>query len=112
VISFYALAAGFLTGKYRNTADAVKSARGANVVKKYVNPRGLKILQALDTVARRRNTRPGVVAVAWLLTRQGVTSPIASATSLDQLADLVAATRLQLDPAEIEALGEASQETS
>ena len=109
VISFYALAAGFLTGKYRNTADAVKSARGANVVKKYVNPRGLKILQALDTVARRRNTRPGVVAVAWLLTRQGVTSPIASATSLDQLADLVAATRLQLDPAEIEALGEASQ---
>ncbi len=111
VISFYALAAGFLTGKYRNTADAVKSARGANVVKKYVNPRGLKILQALDTVARRRNTRPGVVAVAWLLTRQGVTSPIASATSLDQLADLVAATRLQLDPAEIEALGEASQET-
>ena len=112
VISFYALAAGFLTGKYRNTADAVKSARGANVVKKYVNPRGLKILQALDTVARRRNTRPGVVAVAWLLTRQGVTSPIASATSLDQLADLVAATRLQLDPAEIEALGEASRETS
>lgn len=112
VISFYALAAGFLTGKYRNTADAVKSARGANVVKKYVNPRGLKILQALDTVARRRNTRPGVVAVAWLLTRQGVTSPIASATSLDQLADLVAATRLQLEPAEIEALGEASQETS
>ena len=111
VISFYALAAVFLTGKYRNTADAVKSARGANVVKKYVNPRGLKILQALDTVARRRNTRPGVVAVAWLLTRQGVTSPIASATSLDQLADLVAATRLQLDPAEIEALGEASQET-
>ncbi len=112
VISFYALAAGFLTGKYRNTADAVKSARGANVVKKYVNPRGLKILQALDTVARRRNTRPGVVAVAWLLTRQGVTSPIASATSLDQLADLVAATRLQLEPAEIEALGEASRETS
>lgn len=112
VISFYALAAGFLTGKYRDTADAVKSARGANVVKKYVNPRGLKILQALDTVARRRNTRPGVVAVAWLLTRQGVTSPIASATSLDQLADLVAATRLQLDPAEIEALGEASRETS
>jgi aryl-alcohol dehydrogenase-like predicted oxidoreductase len=112
VISFYALAAGFLTGKYRNTADAVKSARGANIVKKYVNPRGLKILQALDTVARRRNTRPGVVAVAWLLTRQGVTSPIASATSLDQLADLVAATRLQLEPAEIEALGEASRETS
>jgi aryl-alcohol dehydrogenase-like predicted oxidoreductase len=84
VINFYALAAGFLTGKYRDPADAGKSARGANTVRKYLNPRGLRILAALDSGGRAQHqTRPGVVAVAWLLTRAGVTSPIASATSLD-----------------------------
>ena len=110
VVSFYALAAGFLTGKYRSVADAGQSPRGANVVKKYVNPRGLKILAALDAVALQRQTRPAVVAIAWLLTRAGVTSPIASATSLAQLADLVAATRLKLGPEEIAALDVASRE--
>ena len=110
VVSFYALAAGFLTGKYRDAADATKSARGANVVKKYVNARGLTILTALDAVAQLHDTRPGVVAIAWLLTRPGITSPIASATSLAQLADLVAATQLQLTPADITALDAASAE--
>jgi len=110
VVSFYALAAGFLTGKYRDAADATKSARGANVVKKYVNARGLNILAALDIVVQQYQTRPGVVAVAWLLTRPGITSPIASATSLAQLADLVAATQLQLTPADITALDAASAE--
>ena len=110
VISFYALAAGFLTGKYREAVDAGKSQRGANVVKKYLNPRGLRILAALDAVASLHQTRPGVVAVAWLLTRPGVTSPIASATSLAQLADLVAATNLRLDPADLAALDAASVE--
>lgn len=112
VINFYALAAGFLTGKYREAADASKSARGANTVRKYLNPRGLRILAALDAVAERHDTRPGVVAVAWLLTRPGVTSPIASATSLDQLADLVAAARLALQPSDIALLDAASLETA
>ena len=110
VVSFYALAAGFLTGKYRDAADANKSTRGANVVKKYVNTRGLNILSALDTVALHHQTRPGVVAIAWLLTRPGITSPIASATSLAQLADLVAATQLHLNPADITTLDAASAE--
>jgi aryl-alcohol dehydrogenase-like predicted oxidoreductase len=110
VVNFYALGAGFLTGKYRDAADAGKSARGANTVRKYLNPRGLRILAALDSVAERHQTRPGVVAVAWLLTRAGVTSPIASATSLDQLADLAAAARLVLQPEDIVALDAASQE--
>ena len=112
VINFYALAAGFLTGKYRDAADAGKSARGANTVRKYLNPRGLRILAALDAVAERHDTRPGVVAVAWLLTRAGVTSPIASATSLEQLADLVAAARLGLQPSDLALLEAASQETA
>lgn len=112
VINFYALGAGFLTGKYRDAADAGKSARGANTVRKYLNPRGLRILAALDSVAGRHQTRPGVVAVAWLLTRAGVTSPIASATSLDQLADLAAAARLVLQPEDIVALDAASQENT
>ena len=90
--------------------DATKSARGANVVKKYVNARGLTILTALDAVAQLHHTRPGVVAIAWLLTRLGITSPIASATSLAQLADLVAATQLRLTPADITALDAASAE--
>ena len=112
VINFYALAAGFLTGKYRDAADAGKSARGANTVRKYLNPRGLRILSALDAVAQRHDTRPGVVAVAWLLSRPGVTSPIASATSLEQLADLVAAARLGLQPSDLALLDAASQETA
>ena len=112
VINFYALAAGFLTGKYRDAADAGKSARGANTVRKYLNPRGLRILAALDAVAERHDTRPSVVAVAWLLTRPGVTSPIASATSLDQLADLAAAARLGLQPSDLALLDAASQETA
>jgi aryl-alcohol dehydrogenase-like predicted oxidoreductase len=112
VINFYALAAGFLTGKYRDAADAGKSARGANTVRKYLNPRGLRILAALDAVAQRHDTRPGVVAVAWLLTREGVTSPIASATSLEQLADLVAAAHLGLQPSDLALLDAASRESA
>jgi len=103
VINFYALAAGFLTGKYRSAADAGKSARGKGATAKYLNDRGLAILAALDSVAARVSATPGQVAIAWLLTRPGVTAPIASATSLEQLAELVAATRLVLD---VQALAE------
>lgn len=97
VINFYALAAGFLTGKYRTVADAAKSARGANTTAKYLNDRGLRILAALDAVAQRYNATPGQVAVAWQMEQPGITAPIASATSVAQLHELVKATQLQLD---------------
>jgi len=97
VINFYALAAGFLTGKYRTAADAAKSARGANTTAKYLNDRGLRILAALDAVAQRYNATPGQVAVAWQMVQPGITAPIASATSVAHLHELVKATQLQLD---------------
>lgn len=97
VINFYALAAGFLTGKYRTAADAAKSARGANTTAKYLHDRGLRILAALDAVAQRYNATPGQVAVAWQMVQPGITAPIASATSVAQLHELVKATQLQLD---------------
>jgi aryl-alcohol dehydrogenase-like predicted oxidoreductase len=97
VLNFYTLAAGFLTGKYRSEADAVKSARGKGTVDKYLNPRGLRILAALDAVAARTGAQPGQIATAWLMRRPSVTSPIASATSLAQLNELIDASRLVLD---------------
>jgi len=110
VINFYALAAGFLTGKYRSAADASKSARGATTIQKYLNARGLRILDALDAAARKHNATPGQVAIAWQIARPSITAPIASATSLDQLDELTAAARLQLDPETIAALDAASAE--
>jgi aryl-alcohol dehydrogenase-like predicted oxidoreductase len=109
VINFYALAAGFLTGKYRTAADAGKSARGESTTKKYLNPRGLRILAALDIVGRRHGVPIGQVALAWQLARPAITAPIASATSLDQLRGLVAAAELTLDAASIRELDEASE---
>ena len=111
VINFYALAAGFLTGKYRSEADVSKSARGATTVKKYLNRRGLRILAALDEVATRYDTTPGQVAIAWQMARPAITAPIASATSIVQLDELMAATRLQLDADAIGSLDDASAET-
>ena len=108
VISFYALAAGFLTGKYRKAADADKSPRGKGSVEKYLNDRGRAILAALDTVAARTRSKPGQVAIAWLLTRPGVTSPIASVTTLEQLAELEAATRIKVSAEDIALLDKAS----
>jgi aryl-alcohol dehydrogenase-like predicted oxidoreductase len=110
VINFYALAAGFLTGKYRSAADAGKSARGQSTVSKYLNERGLRILAALDRAAAATGSTPGQVAIAWLLARPAITSPIASATSLAQLNDLVKATELKLDAATIAELDRASAE--
>ncbi len=108
VMNFYALAAGFLTGKYRSADDIAKSKRGKSTTDKYLNERGLRILVALDDVAAGLGATPGRVAVAWLLARPGVTSPIASATSLAQLADLVAASRLVLPADAIAQLNAAS----
>ena len=110
VINFYALAAGFLTGKYRTEADAAKSARGASTTKKYLNPRGLRILEALDKVAQQYNAKPGQVAIAWQIARPSVTAPIASATSIAQLDELVTATQLKLDAGTIAMLDRASEE--
>jgi aryl-alcohol dehydrogenase-like predicted oxidoreductase len=108
VVSYYALASGFLSGKYRTAADAGKSARGKGVVAKFLNVRGLKILAALDDVARRFGASPASVALAWQIARPSITAPIASATAVNQLNDLVAATQLKLDQAAIEQLNTAS----
>lgn len=108
VISYYSLAAGFLTGKYRSPEDAGKSARGGGVVSKYLNDRGRAILAALDEVAGRHKATPAQVALAWLIARPGLTAPIASASRVEQMGDLVAAARLTLDAASIERLNAAS----
>ncbi|HET8747341.1 MAG TPA: aldo/keto reductase [Ramlibacter sp.] len=108
VINYYALAAGFLTGKYRSAEDASKSARGPTVVQKYLNARGQRIVRALDEAAERCNATPAQVAIAWVTAQPGITSPIASATSVAQLQDLVKAAELRLDEASLALLNEAS----
>jgi aryl-alcohol dehydrogenase-like predicted oxidoreductase len=108
VIPYFSLASGFLTGKYRSEQDLSKSARGERV-RKYLNERGLRILGALDQVARQHKSTPARVALAWLLARPSITAPIASATSLEQLDDLIDSTRLRLDDSAIEILNQASQ---
>jgi aryl-alcohol dehydrogenase-like predicted oxidoreductase len=107
VINYWALAAGFLTGKYRSEADLGKSPRGAGV-KKYLNERGFRILAALDKVAAQYRSTPASVAVAWLIARPSVTAPIASATSPEQLDSLIKATQLSLDRSAIAELDKAS----
>ena len=107
VITYFSLAKGFLSGKYRGEADAAKSARG-EAVKAYLNPRGFRILDALDAVAARHKAKPAEVALAWVMGRPGVTAPIASATSLEQVESLARATELALTPADMEALNQAS----
>jgi aryl-alcohol dehydrogenase-like predicted oxidoreductase len=96
VITYYSLAAGFLTGKYRSEADFGKSPRGASM-KKYLNARGMKVLAALQTVAERHRATLAQVALAWLMAQPGVTAPIASATTVAQLDELMTAARLRLD---------------
>ena len=110
VIGYYSLASGFLTGKYRNTRDTIGRARGARIAD-YLDARGLRILAALDSVASRHRANPTRVALAWLIARPGICAPIVSATSLDQLHDLVEATRLKLDAEDIDLLDDASGES-
>jgi aryl-alcohol dehydrogenase-like predicted oxidoreductase len=107
VITYFSLAKGFLSGKYRGEGDLGQSPRGGGV-KGYLNPRGFRILAALDDIAATHNARPAEVALAWIIEREGVTAPIASATSLAQLESLIAATSLTLRVSEVEALTEAS----
>jgi aryl-alcohol dehydrogenase-like predicted oxidoreductase len=107
VVVYYSLASGFLSGKYRSQADLANKVRGSRV-EKYLNERGLRILDALDRVAGRHGSTPATVALAWLIARPSVTAPIASATSVDQLKSLAAAVHLMLTGADIRELDEAS----
>lgn len=107
VIPYFSLASGFLTGKYHTQADLEKSARG-KFVQKYMNERGQRIVAALEQVAKNLSSTPARVAIAWLLARPSVTAPIASATSLDQLKELVEAAKLKLDAQVIATLNKAS----
>src|SRR5665213_675349 len=107
VISYFPLAGGFLTGKYRSEKDAEGKPRARNVTK-YLNERGFKILAALDDVAAKYKTTPAQISLAWVQSRPGITAPIASATNLDQLKDLMSSVELVLDRESIEILDQAS----
>ena len=107
VISFFSLASGFLTGKYRSEADLADRAR-ADFVKKYLNERGYRILEALGRVAQQHNVTPAQAALAWLIAQPTITAPIASATNLEQLNQLIQATTLELDPSSMALLNQAS----
>src|SRR3954469_21436794 len=96
VIPYFALAAGFLTGKYRSEADLAQRARG-QFVKKYLNERGYGILAALDEVAGEKNATPAQIALAWLMARPSITAPIVSATSVQQWNEIVKALEVKLD---------------
>jgi aryl-alcohol dehydrogenase-like predicted oxidoreductase len=107
VIPYYSLASGFLTGKYRSKDDAKKSARGSGATK-YLDERGLRVLAALDEIAAEQRASVAQVALAWLLAKPELTAPIASATSLSQLNELLGAVRLELNRAEVARLDAAS----
>jgi len=108
VIGYYSLASGFLSGKYRSEGDLAKSSARGGSVKKYLNKRGFGVLAALDRVAAAHNATPTQVALAWLIARPGVTAPIVSATSVEQLKDVLGAAALALSVGEIGELDLAS----
>jgi aryl-alcohol dehydrogenase-like predicted oxidoreductase len=107
VFPYWSLAAGFLTGKYRAEADLSKSQRGEGA-RKYLNPKGLEVLKALDQISEKYDSKPATVALAWLLANPLITAPIVSATSESQLETLFAAPKLQLSSEDIELLNTAS----
>ena len=108
VINYYALASGFLSGKYRTEADLTKSSARSGSVQKYLNAQGLKVLATLDEIAAAHKATTAQIALAWLMARPGITAPIASATSVDQLQELIGAVNLTLSSNEIAALDSAS----
>ena len=112
VIPYYALARGFLSGKYRSAQDQTKSKARGEGMAKYLNARGLRILDALDDVAGRHGATPAQIALAWMLARPSITAPIVSATSLPQLADNLKAAEIKLNGEDTDALNEASAEVS
>jgi len=105
-IVYYSLAAGFLTGKYRSKADFSKSQRGGGM-EKYLDGKGEAILAALDRVAAANDATPAEVSLAWLVAQKGVTAPIASATSVEQVQSLAKGVRLKLSDADLQALTDA-----
>ena len=107
VISYYSLASGFLTGKYRSEADLGKSARGGGI-KNYLNPRGLKILDALNDVAEKYKVTPATISLAWIIAQPAIAAPIASATNEEQLKELMKSVEINLKTEDLEKLNEAS----
>ncbi len=107
VLTYFSLASGFLTGKYRSEDNLAGSAR-AEMVRKYLTKRGFRIIRALDQVAKQLNSKPACVALAWLIARPGITAPIASASNLEQMDDLINATRLELDNSSLKLLDKES----
>jgi aryl-alcohol dehydrogenase-like predicted oxidoreductase len=108
VITYFSLASGFLTGKYKNKADAEANKNRGGMVAKYFDERGMRILSALDEVAAEAHSQPASVALAWISQRPGVTAPIASATSTRQLDTIIAAGRLKLSGNQMKQLNDAS----
>lgn len=107
-VVYYSLASGFLTGKYRSKADFGKSPRGGGI-ERYLDAKGEKILAALDQVGKANDASPAEVSLAWLVAQPGVTAPIASATSVEQVKSLAKGVRLKLSDEDIEVLTEAGQ---
>ena len=107
VLPFSSLANGFLTGKYRRSSDLADQPRGSSVAP-YLNDRGKAVLAALDKLGMRYGASPATIAIAWLLTKPAIHAPIVSATSISQIADLVKATELALDPEAVRLLDQAS----
>ena len=108
VVCYYALASGFLTGKYRDERDLSKSAARGGAVSKHLDARGMRVLAALDDVAGAHGATPAQVALAWLIAKPTITAPIASATSAEQVHEIAKATRLVLSSDEVAALDAAS----
>lgn len=108
VITYYSLASGFLSGKYRNESDISKSPRGEGIKKRYLNDRGLRILSALDNVASEVGASAAQISLAWLLHRPSVTAPIVSATSVEQLQDIAKSVTIKLNPDHLGLLDKAS----
>ncbi|XWJ92475.1 aldo/keto reductase [Phytobacter ursingii] len=108
VVTYYSLASGFLSGKYRSESDLSQSQRGQGI-SKYLNPRGFAILDAVDKVAAKHNVKPAEVALAWLISQPGVTAPIASATKIAHVESFVTAVSLTLSSEDIAALNNAGQ---
>lgn len=109
VINYYSLASGFLTGKYRTKEDlSLKSKARGSRVQNYLNERGLKIVSALEMVSKELGTNPTQVAIAWLLSQPSITAPIASATNLTQLDDIISSATLELTSSQVKFLNEQS----
>ena len=109
IFPFYSLANGFLTGKYRSKADLDKSPRGTRSVA-YLEGKGMRVLEALDEVAAETGEALATVALAWTMAQPGIVAALASATSVAQLHELIAALRLKLSPDQIARLDAASAE--